>query len=399
MNVLKAKQIRPRLSPERYDGFLQWEKRVSEGLDGDSELIEENVRLAKQKQRLQDMNRIERKSWREQTRYENAVSAYGKSLVEEMQKYGKGLTDKINLNPLVKVDRADKCGVIQLTDLHGNEEVNMPNNKYNFTVLSKRLKKLIDESLKYFEFRGVNRVLFTLTGDLLNSDRRLEELMAMSTNRSKASVLMAHLITQAILDVRNRGYEVSVVSVLGNESRVNQEMSFSNESISDSYDFTIVSMAKIAIEAMNVKGITFLSIDQMETVVQIGSQHWLVTHDVAKVTSSPAKTQSTMGRFAWNGTPINYIIGGHLHSANITDVSARSGSMVGSNAYSEHSLNMAGRASGICYSVEGNDRFSQYIDLQHADNEGYEVESKLIAYNVKSHAKTKDQTVIFKVVI
>ena len=240
LNILKAKQVRPRLSVERYESFLEWERRVADGLDTDSELIEENVKLAKQKQRLQDMNRIERKSWREQTRYENAVSAYGKSLVEEMQKYGKSLADKINLNPLVKVDRADKCGVIQLTDLHGNEEVNMPNNKYNFTVLSKRLKKLIDESLKYFEFRGVNRVLFTLTGDLLNSDRRLEELMAMSTNRSKASVLMAHLITQAILDVRNRGYEVSVVSVLGNESRVNQEMSFSNESISASYDFTIV---------------------------------------------------------------------------------------------------------------------------------------------------------------
>ena len=33
--------------------------------------------------------------------------------------------------------------------------------------------------------------------------------------------------------------EVDIVSVLGNESRVKQEMTFSNEAFSDNYDFTI----------------------------------------------------------------------------------------------------------------------------------------------------------------
>ena len=37
------------------------------------EIIGQNVRLAKQKQALQDLNRIERKSFRENARIENAV--------------------------------------------------------------------------------------------------------------------------------------------------------------------------------------------------------------------------------------------------------------------------------------------------------------------------------------
>ena len=46
------------------------------------ELIQENVRLAKQKQSAQDLNRIERKSFREFARIENAVGKYNKELVK-----------------------------------------------------------------------------------------------------------------------------------------------------------------------------------------------------------------------------------------------------------------------------------------------------------------------------
>ena len=41
---------------------------------GELELLTENVKLAKQKQSAQDLNRIERKAFREHVRVENAVS-------------------------------------------------------------------------------------------------------------------------------------------------------------------------------------------------------------------------------------------------------------------------------------------------------------------------------------
>ena len=399
LNILKAKQVRPRLSPERYESFLQWEKRVAEGLDGDSELIEENVKLAKQKQRLQDMNRIERKSWREQTRYENAVSAYGKSLVEEMQKYGKGLADKINLNPLVKKDGNDIWGVIHISDTHFNELINLPHNQYNWTVASKRLKLQIDESLKYFEFKKVNKVLFACSGDLVNSNRRMDELLNQSTNRAKASVLAAHLLTQAVLDVRNRGFMIDVVSVTGNESRIEKEMGFSDASLSDNFDVVVMSMVKICIDAMPIDGINFISIDKSEAVVDFGEQCWLVTHDIGRITDKQASTQSTFGRYLGRGVKLDFIISGHIHSHRGTDLSCRSGSMAGSNSYNEVALNLIGRASGVCYVVDGKTRAYQYIDLQHAENEGYEIESKLEAYHAKSESKLTPETTVFKVVI
>ena len=39
----------------------------------DKDIVRENIKLAKQKQSQQDTNRIERKAFREQARYENAI--------------------------------------------------------------------------------------------------------------------------------------------------------------------------------------------------------------------------------------------------------------------------------------------------------------------------------------
>ena len=52
------------------------------GLDEicDPEILEENVKLAKSKQKLQDRNRIANKSFRELARIENAISEYIKEL-------------------------------------------------------------------------------------------------------------------------------------------------------------------------------------------------------------------------------------------------------------------------------------------------------------------------------
>ena len=373
--------------------------RIINNSEADKDVIESNVKLAKQKQKQQDVNRIERKSFREYARIENSVSEYGSALVNQMELYGSKLAKKINIVPVRTIKNKNKCGIIQITDLHANELINLPHNQYNFDVLRVRLKKLIDDSCKYFDFKGVNKVLMAFTGDLLNSDRRLDELLNQSVNRSKASVLTAHLIIQAVLDVRNRGFVVDIVSVLGNESRVNKEMTFSNEAFSDNYDYTIMAMVQIAIESMNIEGIRFLSIDKMEAVIDFGKQKWLFMHDISKITDTQAKTQSAMGRYLGQGIKIDYMIGGHIHAFRGTDLSTRSGSMAGSNSYNEHALNLLGRASGICYVVNGLERSLQYIDLQFADNEGYEIESKLESYYSKSDSKIREETTVFKIVI
>lgn len=373
--------------------------RIIHDSEPDKELIVENVRLAKDKQKLQDVQRIERKAFREDARIENAVSQFGKDLANQNRLYANKLLEKINIQPLSYSEDKHGVGVIQVTDVHANELIDLAHNQYNWTVLSKRMKKLINESLRYFAFRNVKKVTMVYTGDLLNSDRRLDELLNQSTNRAKAANLLAHIITQSILEVRNAGYEVGIVSVLGNESRVKQEMTFSNEAFSDNYDYTIMAQVRQVLEFANIEGITFHSIDKMENVIDFGKQKWLVMHDMPQSTSKQEKTQSIIGKYALSGKPIDFVISGHIHAHRGTDISCRSGSMSGSNTFNEHALGLIGRASGVCYVVDGKERYYQYIDLQYAENEGYGIVKELEAYNVKSELKTKQQTAIFQVVI
>ena len=95
------------------------------------ELLTENVKLAKQKQSAQDLNRIERKAFREHVRVENAVSRYA----EELKK----LFEKHSLSELTIKHRSSNkaVGVIQFSDVHFNELVEMEHNRYDFTVASK----------------------------------------------------------------------------------------------------------------------------------------------------------------------------------------------------------------------------------------------------------------------
>ena len=109
-------------------------------LEVDEELILDNTRLAKQKQKLQDVNRIERKSFREHARLENALEEYGKALSDLAELHAAKLT-KINL-PEIKNKNTDRIGVIHITDWHANELIELPHNRYDFTVLSKRAQKL-----------------------------------------------------------------------------------------------------------------------------------------------------------------------------------------------------------------------------------------------------------------
>lgn len=381
------------------DGVRKEVSRIINKFYTDNDIIAENVRLAKDKQRLQDVQRIERKAFREDARVENAVAQFGKELANQNKLHAKRLLENINIQPLEYSTSKHGVGVIQITDVHANELIDLPHNQYNWTILSKRMKKLINESLRYFAFRNVEKVIMVYTGDLCNSDRRLDELLNQSTNRAKAANLLAHIITQSILEVRNAGYEVGIVSVLGNESRVKQEMTFSNEAFSDSYDFTIMAQVKQVLEFANIQGIAFHSIDKMENVIDFGEQKWLVMHDMPQSTSKQEKTQSIIGKYAISGKPVDFVISGHIHAHRGTDISCRSGSMSGSNTYNEHALGLIGRASGVCYVVDGKERYYQYIDLQYADNEGYGIVKELETYNIKSELKTRQQTAIFQVVI
>jgi predicted phosphodiesterase len=366
--------------------------KLSEFFETDAELVEQNVRFQKQRQKHMDLNRIERKSFREYARVENAVSEYTKQLIEVFQN-----------NPYkpagVFHNAVGKAfGVVHLSDVHFNELINIKSNKYDFTIASKRIQKFITESVEYLNRFDVVDVFLLMTGDLLNSDRRLDEILAMATNRSKATFIAVQIIENAIVQL-NEHYNVHVAGVCGNESRVGKDFNWNGDIVSDNYDFTIFNILRYKLHG--TQGVSFLGLsDKLEEVVEVGDKVFLLVHgnqigkDVSKDMSKLIRKYANMDIL------IDFVIYGHLHEAMIADMYARSSSVCGSNNYSEDALLLVGKASQNLHVVKEHGIDSVKIDIQDTTGyEGYDTKDWQDAYNPKSLEKTRKHETVLRITI
>ena len=363
-------------------------KEVVHYLIADKDIVEYNIRLAKQKQKFQDLNRIERKSFREDSRQENALIEYNTEIIKLLKR------ESLNTKLSKKKHNTESVIVIQLADLHLNELVEIESNKYDFDIASKRLQKYAYKVKEYIKFHKANKVLIAITGDLINSDRRLDEKLSMATNRAKATFLGVHLLKYFILDI-NEIAEVQMCCVTGNESRVNFDLGWVNMVSSDNYDFTIFEMLRLLLPDIN-----FLRGDALEIVVEINGKNMLVIHGHQLGRMDSNQVGKVISKYSAKGVIIDFIICGHLHETMIRDNIARSASLVGSNAYSENALNLAGTAAQNIYCFTNDGRHNVRIDLQETKGwDGYNIKEELFAYNAKSAQKTHKKETIFKIII
>ena len=357
-------------------------------LIADKDIVEYNIRLAKQKQKFQDLNRIERKSFREGTRQENALVEYNTEIIKLLKR--ESLKTKLSK----KKHNTEAAIVVQIADTHFNELVELESNKYDFDIASKRLQKYAYKVKEYVNFHKANKVLICITGDLINSDRRLDEKLSMATNRAKATFLGVHLLKHFILDI-NEIAEVQVCCVTGNESRVNFELGWVDMVASDNYDFTIFEMLRLLLPDIN-----FLRGDALELVVEINGKNMLVIHGHQLGRMDSNQVGKVISKYSAKGVIIDFIICGHLHETMIRDNIARSASLVGSNAYSENALNLSGTAAQNIYCFTDDGRHDIRIDLQETNGwDGYDIKEELFAYNAKSAQKTHKKETIFKIII
>jgi predicted phosphodiesterase len=256
----------------------------------------------------------------------------------------------------------------------------------------------VDKAKIYFNSVGIKRILIAMTGDLLNSDRRLDELLAESTNRSKATFLSVSLLRQMIMDLA-QSYAVTIAGVVGNESRITKDVGWVDNVATDNYDYTIFNILRLLFENSGVK---FIEGDMIEKVVEVAGQNILLVHgNQIKSTNMEQSIQKIKGKYNARGIHIHFVLSGHLHSCRISDSFARGASLVGANAYSENALQLEGRASqNIHIFYTNGNRDSIKIDLQNTfDIKGYEINSELEAYNAKSLSKAKKKVTIHKIVI
>ncbi|MFW6246960.1 MAG: hypothetical protein ACOC22_02160 [bacterium] len=361
--------------------------------NSDKELLESNVKYKFEKQKFQDKNRIDNKTFREHARVHNALREYNKALIKAISK----------LKPITvhhEVIKSDVIGIVHLSDLHFNELINVTGNKFDFEVAAKRLKLLAIRAKKCFKMMGISNILLAITGDLMNSDRRLDEYLNQSTNRGNATTLSFHLLEQFIVDL-NENFNVLIANVSGNESRVKDEHGYSDYVATDNYDFTIENMLKIAFK--NSDGIKFASGDAKEKIISIDEFgiNVLILHGEGLTKDTEKSIQQKIGQYALKGKIINFVIFGHLHAARLGDFYSRCSSLPGANDYSDKGLNLAGRASQNLIMVHKSGNIDGVkVDLQYTDEiKGYEIIKELEAYNAKSADKCQKTTTVFKVVI
>ncbi len=361
----------------------------------DQDIIKCNVKLAKQKQRLQDLRRIENKSFREQARIENAVEALQTEILKLLRE--KSLPKSAFRQK--KIVTSKKVGaIIHLTDLHFNELINLMHNKYDFKIASQRLRKFIYDSKQYLKVHNIKDVCVAMTGDLMNSDRRLDELLSQATNRAKAVILSVTLLEQVLLDLQ-KDFNVSVISVIGNESRITEDIGWGEEVASDNYDTIIHGFLKHLFQNSKIK---FFDGHSTEKVIEIVGQNILILHgNQCKSTNACKNFQSIKGKYASQNIIINFIISGHYHNAKMGDTFAQGSSLAGANAFSNDALQLESRASqNIHIFFDNGNRDSIKIDLQNIEDiQGYPIDKELEAYNAKSVSKSKKKVTIHRVVI
>lgn len=369
----------------------------------DYEVLSENVRLAKQAQKQTDLNRVKNKAFREHARIENAVTDYSEAILEQLKLNAKGLgAQTVRTGPL-NPDAATL--IVHLSDHHMNELVELPTCRYDFTYAAKRLQLLARKTKSLGKMYGVEKVVVFFGGDLMNSDRRLDEMLAAATNRAKATVLAVHLYRQFLDDLRSEFF-IDCFGITGNESRAKQELGWVDVVATDSYDFSIYAMLNYHYSQCLEPdaGMRFHQFDTHDAVFQIGNQTFLGIHGHQANAYDQKKIQSLIGMYATKGIIINHILCGHIHATCISDYVSRNSSLVGSNSYSENALGLVSKAAQNIHIVtdQGLDGFK--ADLQNVDGvEGYQIIPMLEAYNAKSAAKAsdavRDPKTIVKVVV
>ena len=396
-NILHARY--PHLAkPNHLRNYVKTEVTYGET---DPEVIAESVRLAKTNQRLSDEARIKNKSFREHARIENAVSAYNEAILDELKSIGASLYGCEHRSGPLDPDSA--AIVVHLSDNHFNELVNLPTNRFDFEVAAKRLQVLAQKTKLIGKAYGVEKVVVFFGGDLMNSDRRLDELLAMSTNRARATLLAVHIYKQFLMDLR-ADFFVDCFGVTGNESRAKDNLGWVDVVATDSYDFTIYSMLQAVFEAVEDNGLRFHNMEANEVVFQLHNQVFLGIHGHQINATDQKKVQAMIGKYAAKGINITHILCGHIHATVISDYVSRNASLVGSNAYSEEALGFVSKAAQNIHIVTSQGLDGVKCDLQNVEGvAGYDIIDKLAEYNAKSADKANEAMVepqvLVKVVI
>ena len=308
-----------------------------------SKEIDAISKLLNEKQKLLDHNRIIRKAIRSHNR------SY--TILEELFNDLLGRIREIDVDyKMSKIDEInDKETIITISDAHFGETIfksdTLGINSCAFDVLSKRLQKYADK-IKEMLTRHVSNITVALMGDLINSDRRLDELITNDGCVAEAFIKSLQILTPFLIDLRS-SFNIKVASVLGNESRM--DLTIPMKDPINNFDFLIHKMlSELFVDKSDIK---FLDIERnYEKLINVLGANILLTHGHTKLSWSDA-----VKKYNKIGTILHYMITAHLHTVSIKEQTSQSASLSGNNFYGAFGINDLADASQTVYLVEKED--------------------------------------------
>ena len=331
-----------------------------------------------------DRRRIESTRFRAATRIENAYKAYWRAMLACINR----MEPKIHSwEPRTDPPAIGSTELVaHLTDTHFNELVDLPNNKYDFRVASRRLQKYACMIKLQALVHNAQKVHLAIGGDLINSDRRTDEYMEQASDRGAACGISSDLMMQFISDLRQDLF-IECYCVPGNEGRATKELGFAKSTAMYSFDVMVYRFAK---DLLNLvfpadPGLKFHDPEPNEKLFDVLNKKFLLMHGHTVKATDQKAVQAIIGKYSQAGVKVDHILCGHIHNTFLGDMCSRSASLCGGNAYSDQGLNFASRAAQNLHIVTNDSAHGVKVDLQdYSIWEGYEIQNKLMEYGARS---------------
>jgi hypothetical protein len=194
-----------------------------------------------------------------------------------------------------------------------------------------------------------------------------------------------------------QNFEIEVISVFGNESRMDEEIQ--SIDFHNNFDFLLHHyLSKVLSKQENV--IFHQAVTDHELLTEINGANVLFWHGHNRIS-----IDRQILKYNKMNKVVHFVIAGHRHHLHLKEEFGQSSSLVGDNAYNFHRLGMVARASQNIYIIENNGGprpaiMPVPIDLQYAnDYPGYPVPEKALNYGMASESGKYDGQTILKIVI
>lgn len=295
-----------------YDTLKAQKNDVDEEYD-----IEKTVQLEKNAQKRQDLVTYLRRNNRNDYRLLN----YTESLYEELIEKLDNVKFDIPKIKEVKIEKENKSAILCLSDLHFGTLINSYQNciGYDFTIISKRLKKYVTKAIKTMKDNHVTTVYVANLGDIVSSSRRSDEKLGTVSSQTNCMLVAVTILEQVLVELCSNFNKVVFTGIVGNESRIDQQdFSFHNMNLQNNCDWLVLTMLKHILDG-KIKNLSFIvPINPMKQLLEIpisnGETYKVcIAHGnmIRKLCDDSEKVYTN--EFFENGIKVDTTIIGHYH--------------------------------------------------------------------------------------